>query len=313
MPSNDRKMQPWSVLWPPPMPEAAWNELYMKRSRYGQPGIIPTDFTKGPPPDPHSEDSYASKWLKLVWMETFNAYATFVHEEKQLESVRTFQRRAKLQVQVGGWVDYKRLYRVTITGTDPNKKFYIPDGMTQPEFLHAMLKLPQGSGWVYVEQVEMDDDQKPATSRSPLASIEAYAKVYTEGLRKMPDSEIELLGWQHCIVFDDFAACRGRFQALQAYSHAVDPIIRDILEGRRSLYSASVEDHIARSGGLLLPVSSSLRTKLNSRQQEILRALRAPVDFVQGPPGTGKSTFIVELLQVCCHVHICPNECLPRL
>lgn len=294
MQNNQRNLKHWSVPWPQPMSQPHWGDVSVKQTKSGRPGVMPSDFALGPPPDPTPRDRYDQRLLKLVWMETYDAYATFVHKERKEQNVLSFDARAKHRVAIEGWDQDKRLYRVCITGTDPARRYELPEGTGEGEFVHAMLKLEQGLGWVYVRQIE----KKQREPGDPLRSVVGFAKLYTDSLR---NGSVWGSTFKRCIVFDAFAGCLGRFQALQAYNDRVDPGIRAVLEGRRGVVPMVVFPAGRDPEQLLQPVPLGLKTKLNDGQSEILGKLAWPVDIVQGPPGTGKSTFIVEMLKVCFH------------
>lgn len=272
------------------MSESTWLDMSAKQTDSGQPGVMPSAFALGPPPDPRPSDGYAAKWLKLVWMETYDAYAVFVEEEKR--KAVYFSERAQLRVEVGSFDEQTKHYTVTITGNDRARDYALPEGVSGPDLVHSMLKLRQGSGWVYVRRVEPSSDNR--------APVTAFAKVYSEAMGTTYNAESS---WQPCIAFDAFASCLGRFNALQRYGD-VDAGVRGAIEAA----SGGLRSAVVATGSepLLLPVPAAPQTKLNPVQLRIMRQLRTPVDFVQGPPGTGKSTFIVELLQARPpHIHMC--------
>lgn len=276
------------------MSESDWSETVARTTISGLPGVKPSDFARGPPPDPAPGDSYPHKWLKLVWMETYDAYATFVDTEKR--KAFSFSERAPLRVNVGPFDEKTKLYSLTISGSDASRDYALPEGVSAAEFVHAMLKLRQGLGWVYVRTVNQ--------SRSDGRVVLAAGKLYSEDM-----ASTQTIGTDEglCIAFDAYSSCLGRFHALQQYS-SIDKSVREVIEGVRGVIPrglAALGLGVSRNEHrLLTPVPSGLRTKLNDVQLRILKQLREPVDFVQGPPGTGKSTFIVELLRVrCMHVH----------
>lgn len=190
------------------------------------------------------------------------------------------------------------------------------------DFSQGILKLPVGSGWVYMRKMFSDDPEnnekfqdshdistkkllKSIQTRSAggkQARIDALAELYTEGFDKILGSMPQAWrAYRRCVLFDSFSTCTRRFEALQKYPNMVHMELRRHIEATGSPSELPVGSYIASTamqvppaafedqGPLLMPRPASKTptsaTKLNQVQYSILRKLKAPLDFVQGPPG----------------------------
>jgi hypothetical protein len=264
----------------PAMSEEKWRSLSNDTTMHGNPAISPAAFKEGPPPDPRPSDSYANKWLKLVWMELYDSLVYF--KSDQARKRESFRERATLSVTLGRYDDYRREYQVVIEGNDASKRYALPAEVSAADFVNALLRLEPGSGWVYVKRVD-------TTGGGP---VTAFAHYYDDGFVR---SEAGRPYRQPCVLFESFSGCLARFHALHRYP-TVDASVRAAIEACSALSTAP-----PASAPVLRPFPRGRQSKLNESQLFILKNVREPVDFAQGPPGTGKSTFIVELL----HVSLC--------
>lgn len=260
------------------MSESTWQVLCNETTIHGNPAISPAAFAKGHPPDPTPSDSYTNKWLKLVWMELYDSKIAF--EIEQSRKREPFEDRATLSVTVAAYDERHREYSVVIAGNDANSQYALPADVSAADFVHALLRLKTGNGWVYVKRVDTTSGSNRVT---------AFAHVYDEGFNR---SESGKQSRQPCVLFDSFSGCLARFHALHRYP-TVHASVRDAIEASKALNLAPAPAQ------MLKRFSSGRESKLNPAQLSILQSVQGPVDFVQGPPGTGKSTFIVELLEVC--------------
>ena len=277
-----------------PMSEGTWQALCNAQTHHGNPAISPEAFQRGPPPDPKPSDSYDNKWLKLVWMELYDSVIAF--EREQAKKREPFKDRATLSVDVQAYDAQRQQFSVVIAGNDAKNHYVLPADLSAADFVHALLRLEPGSGWVYVKHVKTD-------SGSGANGVTAFAQIYDDNFElseSNPDesadesdvSESLRHFRQPCVLFDSFSGCLARFYALHRYP-TVHASVRAAIEASNAL---GLEPAPAPT---LRDVPHARDSKLNASQLSILKKVQGPVDFVQGPPGTGKSTVIVELLEVC--------------
>lgn len=267
------------------MSEAKWEKMLLDDA------LSPGYISCGRPPVPQLTNAYPDKWRKLVWMEFLASVHEFRRELDYPKSQRSsFEKTAQLAVSVLSGPNDKGLCDVSVTGIDNSNNFALPEQSNHPsDFVHGLLKLPQGQGWVYMKKLVFPDDVSQG-NREHRGPVQAEARIYTDSFLTAGSEDIERMQRNtRCILFSDFNTCFSRFEALKKYSSVASDL------------RAAVEDTAHRANTcecafLLPPPGVGFESKLNANQQEIMRDVRGPIDFVQGPPGTGKSTFIVELL-----------------
>jgi hypothetical protein len=184
--------------------------------------------------------------------------------------------------------------RVTVRGTDPAKDYALPDDMALPgDFAQAILKLPKGSGWVYLRKIFAEDqsdlqakiqESHDVSTKKLLKSMqarpvggrqdrmEAMAQIYTENFEEVQGPLPS--PWRtdrRCIVFDSFSTCIRRFASLQKYPVSVHKELRRNIEAAKSLSGYS-------PGELNGPASASARQPAdNPRQGKCHGPLLRPV------------------------------------
>ena len=202
-----------------------------------------------------------------------------------------FEQKAQLAVSVSGGVSAKGVCEVSVTGVDRSNGFALPEESNHPsDFLHGLLKLPEGQGWVYMKELVFPVDGLRG-AREHRGPARATAKLFTDRFGAVGSEGNEIIQrCTKCVLFTDFNSCVNRFAALMKYGSVADDV--------RAAVEASVHrTSVYECGFLLPPPGEGFESKLNAKQLEMQQDIRGPVDFVQGPPGTGKSTFIVELLR----------------